>query len=208
MAKCYSSMNLTIGELNGKKKGGEEKILFVWNYIFIFTKDRILIIFFHQIVFLYKNYSCNRIYWSRSMSIFHRYFPKISARVRSFLTVWTGVERALLKTLPSRMSLFFVYQFDPRGGQGCPLNGEPTNLSRACSLSINKVPCGSDVRQFGRRLPFRFVWQKIILNRRCTCFLRALFSWQMIEMMRFNCSWQRSSSILIYRTPKIMECCW
>lgn len=76
---------------------------------------------------------------------------------------------------------------------GCPLNGEPTNLSRACSLSINKVPCGSDVRQFGRRLPFRFVWQKIILNRCCTRFLCALFSWQMIEM-RFNCSWQRLSS--------------
>lgn len=208
MAKCYSSMNLTIGELNGKKKGGEEKILFVWNYIFIFTKDRILIIFFIKLYFYIKIIRVTEYTDLARCQFFTDIFPKISARVRSFLTVWTGVERALLKTLPSRMSLFFVYQFDPRGGQGCPLNGEPTNLSRACSLSINKVPCGSDVRQFGRRLPFRFVWQKIILNRRCTCFLRALFSWQMIEMMRFNCSWQRSSSILIYRTPKIMECCW
>lgn len=56
----------------------------------------------------------------------YQFFTVVSPRSRPVLDPafvshgLDAVERALLKTLPSRMSLFFVYQFDPRGGQGVP----------------------------------------------------------------------------------------
>lgn len=70
-----------------KKKGKREKFFrnveILFSFFVIFMKDRILIIFFIELYFCTKIRIQNLLI--SLVSIFHRYFPKISARVRFYV---------------------------------------------------------------------------------------------------------------------------
>lgn len=101
---------------------------------------------------------------------FARLFQRISSPGfdRPFLTVCAR-STELLKT--ASIAFLCVSIWSER------LTACPLNLSRACSLSINKVPRGYDVRQFDQFLPLLFrVAENYIKIPPLSSFPRAAFS--------------------------------